>query len=148
MKGLRCQFQKVTPIPFFRVLQEALFKSLSSSWVSSKILTYKIFQQLKLKTCSSAPWKSFRKTRQNGVTFRMTSSFCRTYCICEIRFIALDGFSLNTVHKLISKVSAESGFVLGDTGWEARMLPLCYTALPADLILKSTMYILLCNKKY
>ena len=56
-----------------------------------------------------------------------------TNCICEIHCIAavLDGFDLNTVHKLSSKEkkSGELAFKPGAAGWEARMLPLCYAAL-------------------
>ena len=57
--------------------------------------------------------------------------FVGNYRVCEIHSLALDGFNLNTVHKLSSKVinlSAELGFEPGASGWEARMLPLCYAA--------------------
>ena len=56
--------------------------------------------------------------------------------ICGIHCLALDGFNLNTVHKLSSieknsqrKISAELGFKPGAVGWEARMLPLCYALI-------------------
>ena len=52
-------------------------------------------------------------------------------CICEIHCLALDGYNLNTVHKLSSKEKkflAEPGFDIGAAGLEARMLPLCYAA--------------------
>ena len=49
--------------------------------------------------------------------------------ICEIQYLALDGFDLNTVHKLRSKeilrerkILAELGYEPGAAGWEARML--------------------------
>ena len=50
--------------------------------------------------------------------------------VCEIHCLALDGFDLNAVHKLIvkRKISAELGFEPGAAEWEARMLHLCYTA--------------------
>ena len=52
-------------------------------------------------------------------------------CIREIHCLALDGFDLNTVHKLSSKekkILAEPGFKPGAARWEARMLPLCQAA--------------------
>ena len=52
-------------------------------------------------------------------------------CICEIHCLVLDGFDLNAVHKLSSKekkILTEPGFEPKVAGWEARMLPLCYTA--------------------
>ena len=53
-------------------------------------------------------------------------------CICEIRYLALDVFDLNNVHKLTSKEKkyrrAEPGFDPRAAGWEARLLPLCYAA--------------------
>ena len=54
----------------------------------------------------------------------VTASF-----ICEIHCLALDGFNLNTVHKLSNKekkISAELGFDPRGAGWEAKVLPLCY----------------------
>ena len=52
-------------------------------------------------------------------------------CICEIHCLALDGFNLNSVHKLSSKEKkskAEPGIKPRAAGWEAIMLPLCYAA--------------------
>ena len=51
-------------------------------------------------------------------------------CKCEIRCLALDGFHINTVHKLSSKVKKSLGGagIRLAAGWEARMLPLCHTA--------------------
>ena len=57
-------------------------------------------------------------------------------CICEIHFLALDGFNLNTVHKLGIKeknVLAEPRFQPGVAGWDARMQPLCYATPPPPL---------------
>ena len=52
-------------------------------------------------------------------------------CICEIPFIGLKGFDLNTVHKLGSKekkILADPRFEPRTDGWEAGMLLLCYAA--------------------
>ena len=49
-------------------------------------------------------------------------------CICEIHYLALDGFDLNNVHKVSSREKKSSG----EPGFErraARMLPLFYAAL-------------------
>ena len=79
----------------------------------------------------------------------MISLFCSSslwrspHCICEIHRSVLVGFDLdlNTVHWLSSKenylekkILAEPGFAPGAAGWEARMLPLCYTAPPPPII--------------
>ena len=85
-------------------------------------------------------------------------------CICEIHCLAIDGFVLNTVHKLSSKEktsrqswdsnpglrSTEEAFLLPTpatapgsnpssakfcaAGWKARMLPLCYAARPPPML--------------
>ena len=65
-------------------------------------------------------------TAVSGIVLDVTA-----YCICEIHWLALNGFNLNAVHKLRSKekkLLAELGFEPGAGGWEARMLPLCYAA--------------------
>ena len=52
-------------------------------------------------------------------------------CICGIHCVALDGFDLNTFHKLIieEKKWRSGDSNLGPLGFpEARMLPLCYSA--------------------
>ena len=51
------------------------------------------------------------------------------------KFIAylLDGFVLNTIHKISfkeKKLWAEPGLEAGAAGWEGRMLPLCYAVPP------------------
>ena len=58
--------------------------------------------------------------------------------ICEIHCVALDGFDLNPVHKLSKKkILAEPGFKPGAAGWEAKMLPLCYTAPLKNYLFRS-----------
>ena len=62
-------------------------------------------------------------------------------CICENHCLALDGYDLNSVHKLNSKekkILAEPEFEHGSDVWEAAMLPLSYEApqVNQDILIK------------
>ena len=57
-----------------------------------------------------------------------------TNCICEIHGITLDGFNLNTAHKLSSKekkILTEPGFKPGAASWKQECY-LCATQPPCQ----------------
>ena len=61
-------------------------------------------------------------------------------CICEIRYLALDGFDLNAVHKLSSKgknISAQPGFEPMGVSHPAALCDLWATPLPSPISTKN-----------